>query len=237
MSETANIKLPLLAAAQAQKHVTVNEAITRIDAALQISIVSRDETTPPLSVPGDAYLVATGSVDGWAGRDGEIAFAVAAGWDFLQPKSGWRIWVASETVWISFDGTKWITNGLAVSTNGAGFSASVIEFDEVLAGAGTTITTSGFIPASTSVLAVTGIVIDGFDGGLSSWALGVGGSDSRYGSGLGAVSGSWMRGLTGQPQSYYADTPLLLTSSGGNFGNGRIRLAIHLFSFGLPRSD
>ena len=32
MSSTANLALPLVAAAQAQKHVTVNEAFERIDA-------------------------------------------------------------------------------------------------------------------------------------------------------------------------------------------------------------
>ena len=35
MTDTANLLLPLLQAAQAQKHVTVNEALLRLDALVQ----------------------------------------------------------------------------------------------------------------------------------------------------------------------------------------------------------
>ncbi len=236
MSETSNLKLPLLAAAQAQKHVTMNEALTRVDAALQLSVKSRTLASPPVSIEGEVYLVAAAGLGIWETRDGALAFSVGGGWDFLTPMSGWKIWVEDEAVWVVFDGTDWIENPVAVSPFGAGLSASVIEFDEILSAEGTGFTTSGLIPASSCVMAVTGRLIDGFDGGVANWSLGIAGSEDRYGSGLGVVSGAWVRGLTGQPQSYYADTPLTLTASGGDFGSGLIRLSIHLFSFGLPRA-
>ena len=47
MGETANLGLPLLQPAQAQKHVTVNEALVRLDAALHLSLLSISTATPP----------------------------------------------------------------------------------------------------------------------------------------------------------------------------------------------
>jgi hypothetical protein len=112
----------------------------------------------------------------------------------------------------------------------------VVEFDEVISAGGTSHTTIGVIPEATSVMAITGRIISGFDGGVTSWALGVSGSVDRYGSGLGVSTDAWIRGLTGQPQSYYSDTPLTLEATGGGFGTGIVRFSIHLFSYGLPRA-
>ena len=47
MSETSRLGLPLVQAAQAQKHVTVNEALLRIDALAQIELLGVDATAPP----------------------------------------------------------------------------------------------------------------------------------------------------------------------------------------------
>ena len=41
MADTTNLTLPLLAASQAQKHVTVNEALTRLDGMVQLTLRSR----------------------------------------------------------------------------------------------------------------------------------------------------------------------------------------------------
>jgi hypothetical protein len=52
MSETANLRLPLVQAAQAQKHVTVNEALLRLDAMSRLLLQSRALAVPSLSPPG-----------------------------------------------------------------------------------------------------------------------------------------------------------------------------------------
>jgi len=59
-NETPRTGLPLLAAAQAQKHVTHNEALLALDALSGLTLLDRDLATPP-SVPadGDTYLVAS----------------------------------------------------------------------------------------------------------------------------------------------------------------------------------
>jgi hypothetical protein len=40
MSNTSNLVLPYLAVGQAQKHVTVDESLRRLDALVQLSVVS-----------------------------------------------------------------------------------------------------------------------------------------------------------------------------------------------------
>ena len=54
-----HLLLPFILAAQAQKHVTHNEAIRLLDAIVQLSVLDRDLTVPPASpVDGDRYIVA-----------------------------------------------------------------------------------------------------------------------------------------------------------------------------------
>lgn len=133
-----------------------------------------------------------------------------------------------------FDGVAWVTGALAVSPNGAALRAETVEIDVDMA-AGTLVETDPVIPASAVVIGVSGIVSQEITGTLTSWRLGVSGGADRYGSGLGVSLGSWVQGVTGQPQAYYAPTALRLEADGGDFAGGRVRLAVHLFRLRLPR--
>ncbi len=237
MDNTTKLGLPLVAAAQAQKHVTVNEALARLDAAFQLSVKSAETTTPPtLAEEGDAYLVPPASVNDWAGQDGALAFSLNGGWEFLPPVPGWQVWVEDQGQRLTFDGSDWIGSVLASTIHGAAFRAEVVETDFTLAGGGAEEQTGFVIPANTSVFAVTGRVLTAFTGTLTDWSLGVDSSETRYGSGLGLGAGSWLRGLTGQPVTYYSATQLKLTANGGDFAGGAVRLAVHLMRFDLPSS-
>ncbi|SFR51551.1 DUF2793 domain-containing protein [Litoreibacter janthinus] len=236
MAETTTLKLPLLAASQAQKHVTVNEALARIDAALQLSVLSRSLATPPaLAEEGDCYLVPAGGVNAWDNEDGNLAFFLNGGWEFLTPLVGWRLYVADEAVRVSFDGIEWQDNVLSSSPFGASMRAETVEFDFDI-GAGANALTGFVIPNGSVVLAITGLVVAPITGTLNDWSLGVDVSDTRYGSGLGIGAGSWLRGITGQPQAYFSNTQLKLTANGGDFAGGTVRLAVHLLRFDLPRA-
>ncbi|MGC4023892.1 MAG: DUF2793 domain-containing protein [Mesorhizobium sp.] len=58
MEETSNLALPYILPSQAQKHVTHNEALRRLDALVQLAVVSRATGTPPASpTEGDRYIV------------------------------------------------------------------------------------------------------------------------------------------------------------------------------------
>ena len=56
---TTNLLLPYILAAQAQKHVTHNDALRLLDGLVQLSVKGRDLTAPPASpAEGARYIVA-----------------------------------------------------------------------------------------------------------------------------------------------------------------------------------
>jgi len=236
MSETANLGLPLVQPAQAQKHVTVNDAFQRLDAFAQISIdVAGAATPPPSPNEGELHAVGTGATADWAGQDGKLALFLNGGWLFIQPNVGWRGWRLDAGSAVSYDGVDWVEGGGAFTQNGAGFVHRSIEIDHGVV-AGSTSVVVGFIPANAMVYGVTGRVLADI-GGAASLEIGVAGSSNRYGSGIGATTGAWVRGLTGNPLAYYASTDLVLTATGGLFdGSGSIRLALHFAELTLPRA-
>ncbi|MDO9525575.1 MAG: DUF2793 domain-containing protein [Gemmobacter sp.] len=93
MTETTRLDLPLLVPSQAQKHVTVNETVQRLDGLVQAVVQDAGQVTPPgAPVEGQVWIVATGAVNGWAGWDGDMAMAVEAGWLRLTAPVGTRVW-------------------------------------------------------------------------------------------------------------------------------------------------
>ena len=235
MSETTQFKLPLVAPAQAQKHVTVNEAFARLDAIAQMRLESVSVTLPPvLPVDGTAYFVPTAAVNDWNGHTGELAIFSNGGWVFLAPAVGWRAWVVDLGRHAIFDGISWRAEAMVVSQGGAGTFHRITEFDHVLS-PGASSTTAAVIKNGQQVIGVTGRVTTALTGaGLTSWELGVSGSINRYGSFLGVAKNSWIRGLSGTPVTYWSDTPLILTPTGGDFAAGTIRLAVHSIDLEVP---
>jgi len=105
---TANLALPYLLAAQAQKHVTHNEALRVLDGLVQLSVLDQHLATPPSSpAEGDRYIVGSGATGVWTGWDGDIALWVDGAWFRLMPKPGWRAWVESEQALSVYDGSAW----------------------------------------------------------------------------------------------------------------------------------
>lgn len=234
MDETGILQLPLMQAAQAQKHVTVNEAFRRLDGLVQLRLQSLTETTPPLTAAeGESWFVPSGAVNDWAGHVGEIAMFANGGWVFAAPQVGWRAWDVSNAIETVFDGTTWQPGFAAISPNGAGLRFQVLEFDHVIS-AGATNATATLIPANAMVFGVTGRVTDTITGALTSWELGADGSSNRYGSGLGLVVSSYVRGVLGSPLTGYSAMPLDLTAVGGDFAGGTVRLAVHYAELTLP---
>ena len=88
---SARLGLPYLAAGQMQKHVTLNEALTRLDALVQLAVVSRTRTDQP-SAPADGalYIVPTGATgaDWGPAAPGDLMRAEAGGWTALVVPDG-----------------------------------------------------------------------------------------------------------------------------------------------------
>lgn len=108
MTDTPRLSLPLLAAGQAQKHVTHNDALTRLDAVIHLVVDSRTQTAPPASPTElSAYIVPPGGTGAFAGRADQLALFEDGGWTFLTPRAGWQAWVADEAEHNLWTGTEW----------------------------------------------------------------------------------------------------------------------------------
>lgn len=108
MTDTPNLALPYILAAQSQKHVTHNQAIRALDCLVQISVLDRDLATPP-STPdeGARYIVAASPTGAWTGATGKLAAFQDGAWEIYTPNEGWLAWVADENALVVYDGAGW----------------------------------------------------------------------------------------------------------------------------------
>lgn len=110
MSTTPNLTLPYIEAAQAQKHVTHNEAIRALDCLVQLSVLDRTFAAPPGSpVEGARYIVAASPTGAWSGQAGKIAAFQDGTWAFYPASEGGLAWVAAEDILIAWSGSAWIS--------------------------------------------------------------------------------------------------------------------------------
>jgi len=87
---SAALSLPFIMPSQAQKHVTHNEALARLDVLVQLTVRSFATVTPPQTPSeSEAHVVAGGATGAFAGHEGEIAACIGGGWVFLAPRPGW----------------------------------------------------------------------------------------------------------------------------------------------------
>lgn len=119
MSQTsARLDLPFIQPAQAQKHVTHNEAIELLDVIVQLTLQDVDTIAPPVSpLDGQTWAIGTGATGVWAGQDGALASFRGGGWLFLSPQAGWQAFTAADSQMRLYDGANWgvLTGGGTVS--------------------------------------------------------------------------------------------------------------------------
>lgn len=108
MDTSPRLALPFLLPNQAQKHVTHNEALQRLDALVQLTVQDRDLGAPPAAPEeGSCWIVAAGASGDWAGHEGKIAAWQDAAWAFVAPQTGWRAFVADEDLICVWSGSGW----------------------------------------------------------------------------------------------------------------------------------
>ncbi len=227
---TQNLALPLVAAAQAQKHVTVNEAFATLDGIVQLSVIDTDLTSPPGSpAQGNRYIVAATATGDWAGEEGQVAVYDGGAWVFRNPRAGWRAWVEDEGRQILHDGSSWI-DAIAVSPNGAAITFAVTE--EEITASGASVDTTITIPDRAIVFAVTTRTTVTVTG-ATSYDCGVAAEINKFGALLGVAAGSTNSGVIG-PTAYFTPTTIRLTANGSSFTGGQVRIAIHFMLCGVP---
>jgi hypothetical protein len=96
MDSTARFSIPFLAAGQAQKEWTHNEALQRVEMLLCPAVAGSAGNVPPASPSsGTSYLVGAAPTGAWSGHANAIAGWTPGGWRFIDPVEGLSARVAT----------------------------------------------------------------------------------------------------------------------------------------------
>jgi hypothetical protein len=105
--QTVNLALPYILSAQAQKHVTHNEALKRLDGMVQIVVQSEGSAPPGAPVEGHCFAVGVSPTGAWSGKAGKLALFEDGAWLYLAPKAGWIGWFADAARQKIWTGSAW----------------------------------------------------------------------------------------------------------------------------------
>ncbi len=101
MPHSTRLALPLLAAGQAQKDVTHNDALLRLDRLVALAVTSRTAAGPPPSpVAGDCQIVATSAAAAWGQPAGTLMHWQGSGWLPEAPLDGQIALIRDEGIMI-----------------------------------------------------------------------------------------------------------------------------------------
>jgi hypothetical protein len=232
MTDTPRLALPAIEAAQAQKHVTHNEALILLDALTQLSVESRALSAPPGSpAEGACYIPATGASGDWTGWDGQIALYSGGGWLRIIPVSGLKAWVKAERLTVTYEDGVW-RDGVALTAHGGRVTLRAKEEEVTLSGAFVETVDAAFIPDRAVVLGVaarTTLAITG----ATSYGVGTAANTTQFGNLLGVALGATNNGVIG-PAAFYADTKVRVTANGGSFSAGKVRLIVYFLEMSAP---
>ncbi len=115
--QTDRLKLPLLAAAQAQKEVTHNEALALADIAVQTVVQSvAPASVPATPVIGQCWIVGASPTGAWAGHAGAIAAWTSGGWRFVAPFEGMQAWSIADGTTVRRTTAAWLVGDLTAAT-------------------------------------------------------------------------------------------------------------------------
>jgi hypothetical protein len=151
---TPRLSLPYLAAGQAQKHVTLNEALARLDGLVQSAVESRTTDAQPGAPDDGALYIMTAAATGadWAGKAEHAVMRFEAGaWSELAVADGHLAWIKDDAELLLFDGAAWVSpaddidelqnlsllgvNATADATNKLSVSSSAVLFNHAGASA------------------------------------------------------------------------------------------------------
>ena len=105
--------LPFLAAGQAQKELTHNEALALIDAGLNAATEAAGTNTPPAApTAGQCWIVGDAPTGAWEGRAEALACWTESGWRFLPPVEGLRVWLKDQQLWAVREASAWTMGDL-----------------------------------------------------------------------------------------------------------------------------
>lgn len=231
MTDTPKLGLTYLQGSQAQKHVTVNDALRRLDGVVQAAAITRGTNNPPASpATGDAYIVPAVAYGLWAGHGTELAIWHDTAWFFYVPAAGWIIYIADEDDYYKFDGTKW--TAFSGSGTASGGNTATRAKEELVNVTGAFTETTITFPNRSFVLGAS-VFVETAITGAASYNCGRSGDYSAFGGSLGIAAGSNNVGVVGG-FAVYSDTVVRLTANGGNFTGGAVKVVLHYIELTGP---
>ncbi|MEZ0497163.1 DUF2793 domain-containing protein [Sphingomonas sp. IW22] len=91
--------LPLIAAGQAQKEMTHNEALARLDMLVMAAAIDLADIPPADPVAGECWIVGQSPTGAWSDSAGKLAGWTPNGWRYADPREGMTVWlIASQCV-------------------------------------------------------------------------------------------------------------------------------------------
>lgn len=218
---TPFFSLPLIAQAQAQKHVTANEQALALEQVVpQVALGFAAGLPPAAPADGDAYILRAGASGFGAATEGDVAIWRGGQWVALHPPLGSRWWVRSENAPLMRGAAGW-SAGSALGLHGANLGLRSID---------TLVTVSGgsvalpIMPERAIIFGVSSWTVDAVTG-ASSYSVGDTGDAGKFGSYLGVAVGSHNIGVVG-PYATYASGDLVISAQGGNFTGGVVGISI-----------
>ncbi|NWG26793.1 MAG: DUF2793 domain-containing protein [Pseudorhodoplanes sp.] len=229
---TPNLALPYIEAAQAQKHVTHNEALDKLDVLAQLAVESRTLTGPPgTPVEGSCFIPAAGATGAWSCWYFDIAAFIGGAWQRITPLSGMKAWVRAERLTVTYEDGTW-RDGIALTAHGGRVTLRAREEELTLAGAFVETADAAFIPDRAIVLGVAARTTEAITG-AASYDVGIAGEPDKFGGTLGIAPGATNIGVIG-PTAFYADTRVRATANGSGFTGGKVRLIAYFLEMSAP---
>lgn len=111
MSDNSDrLALPLIAPGQAQKEMTHNEALARLDIMVQPVVQAVAPPTVPANPGlGQCWIVGANAAGVWAGKAGSLAAWTAGGWRFVSPFEGMSAWSIADSMPVLRRDAAWVT--------------------------------------------------------------------------------------------------------------------------------
>jgi hypothetical protein len=114
MTTSPRLGFTELTASQAVPETTVNEMLRYAEQGAAHFIIADRNLSAPAGgeADGSAYIVSGTGTGAWSGHDGDIAFKMNTGWEFINIVEGMSFWIADENLFL-------------VATSGSTFSTLV----------------------------------------------------------------------------------------------------------------
>lgn len=117
MTQSTNLQLTYLADGQAQKHVSVNESLRRLDAVVQLAVMSATTSAEPSSPSdGAVYILPAGKTGArWAAMTNlALAYYRDGAWEEIAPREGFVAYVKDVDEALIYTGATWAALSAAI---------------------------------------------------------------------------------------------------------------------------